>query len=168
MSDELNESHDATGEGASIPPKPSEPARPPDLVIPAPGLDAPLGIYIDPYGTPPEEKSLPSPAEPTATSKSGSKTAAPTEYYQASAHPGQALESSVPVTTPEPTPNSVMTLAPQVVKSESVALAKAVPRGGLIRRPPSPPPPPSDDDDEEEGMLRMSFMDHLEELRTRI
>src|SRR5271157_934474 len=31
-----------------------------------------------------------------------------------------------------------------------------------------PPPPPPSSDDEEEGMLRMSFMEHLEELRTRI
>jgi sec-independent protein translocase protein TatC len=37
--------------------------------------------------------------------------------------------------------------------------------------PPPPPPPPPDDDEggeEEEGMLRMSFMEHLEELRARI
>ncbi len=38
---------------------------------------------------------------------------------------------------------------------------------------PPPPPPPSDEDDEdgdeeERGMLRMSFMEHLEELRTRL
>jgi sec-independent protein translocase protein TatC len=41
---------------------------------------------------------------------------------------------------------------------------------GLIRRPPPPPPPPVvlPEDEEEEGMLRMSFMEHLEELRTRI
>jgi len=33
----------------------------------------------------------------------------------------------------------------------------------------APPPPPSDSDgDEEDGMLRMSFMEHLEELRSRI
>ncbi|HTW66103.1 MAG TPA: twin-arginine translocase subunit TatC [Bryobacteraceae bacterium] len=42
----------------------------------------------------------------------------------------------------------------------------------LIRRPPPPPPPPapalSPEDEEEEGMLRMSFMEHLEELRNRI
>jgi sec-independent protein translocase protein TatC len=45
----------------------------------------------------------------------------------------------------------------------------AVARGGGGSRIPPPPPPPEDDkDDEEEGMLRMSFMDHLEELRTRI
>jgi sec-independent protein translocase protein TatC len=32
-----------------------------------------------------------------------------------------------------------------------------------------PPPPPSDEEDaEDDGMLRMSFMDHLEELRSRI
>lgn len=40
------------------------------------------------------------------------------------------------------------------------------------RPPPPPPPPPSDDEDEddpeEKGMLRMSFMEHLEELRSRI
>jgi sec-independent protein translocase protein TatC len=39
------------------------------------------------------------------------------------------------------------------------------------RRPPQlppPPPPPGGGDDEEEGMLRMSFLEHLEELRSRI
>jgi sec-independent protein translocase protein TatC len=36
-------------------------------------------------------------------------------------------------------------------------------------RPPGPPAPPSDSPDEEgEGMLRMSFLGHLEELRSRI
>jgi sec-independent protein translocase protein TatC len=38
--------------------------------------------------------------------------------------------------------------------------------------PPPPPPPPPDDEtlggDEERGMLRMSFMEHLEELRSRL
>ena len=42
----------------------------------------------------------------------------------------------------------------------------------LIRRPPPPPPPsppaPNPEDEEEDGMLRMSFMEHLEELRNRI
>ena len=38
-------------------------------------------------------------------------------------------------------------------------------RGG--RRPPPPPDPPESGDDEE-GMLRMSFLEHLEELRSRI
>ena len=42
---------------------------------------------------------------------------------------------------------------------------------GLMRRPPGLPPPPpavSPEDDEEDSMLRMSFMEHLEELRSRI
>jgi sec-independent protein translocase protein TatC len=42
---------------------------------------------------------------------------------------------------------------------------------GLIRRPPPPPPPspPTDPEDaEEDSMLRMSFLEHLEELRNRI
>jgi len=43
---------------------------------------------------------------------------------------------------------------------------------GPPKAPPPPPPPPPDDDDEgdeeEKGMLRMSFMEHLEELRARL
>ncbi|HLI85599.1 MAG TPA: twin-arginine translocase subunit TatC [Bryobacteraceae bacterium] len=45
------------------------------------------------------------------------------------------------------------------------------PTGVSARRPPGlppPPPPPGGDDDEEEGMLRMSFLEHLEELRSRL
>lgn len=40
--------------------------------------------------------------------------------------------------------------------------------GGGSRTPPPPPPHDDDEDDEESGMLRMSFMEHLDELRTRI
>ena len=50
------------------------------------------------------------------------------------------------------------------------ALATAVAGAGGGSRTPPPPPPGGDDDgdDEESGMLRMSFLEHLEELRTRI
>lgn len=41
------------------------------------------------------------------------------------------------------------------------------PSGGGARIPPAPPSPP-EEDDEEGGMLRMSFLDHLEELRSRL
>ena len=34
--------------------------------------------------------------------------------------------------------------------------------------PPPAPPPPGGEDEDDEGMLRMSFMDHLAELRTRL
>jgi sec-independent protein translocase protein TatC len=39
--------------------------------------------------------------------------------------------------------------------------------GGSGSRTPPPPPPP-EEPDEEEGMLRMSFLEHLEELRSRL
>ncbi len=35
-------------------------------------------------------------------------------------------------------------------------------------KPPKPPEPPDEEDDEEEGMARMSFLEHLEELRKRL
>jgi sec-independent protein translocase protein TatC len=43
----------------------------------------------------------------------------------------------------------------------------------VLQAPPPPPPPPKpedegEEDDEEKGMLRMSFMEHLEELRGRL
>jgi sec-independent protein translocase protein TatC len=38
--------------------------------------------------------------------------------------------------------------------------------GGSV--PPAPPPPEGEEGDDDEGMLRMSFMGHLEELRSRI
>jgi sec-independent protein translocase protein TatC len=53
----------------------------------------------------------------------------------------------------------------------STPTVEVVAESGLIRRPPLLPPPPptvSREDDEEESMLRMSFMEHLEELRNRI
>lgn len=40
-------------------------------------------------------------------------------------------------------------------------------RAGTTAPPPSPPPT-DDEDEDEEGMARMSFLEHLEELRTRI
>ncbi len=49
------------------------------------------------------------------------------------------------------------------------AVEKAQPRSGGGGKTPPPPPPGGDSGDEEEdGMLRMSFLQHLEELRSRI
>jgi len=44
---------------------------------------------------------------------------------------------------------------------------RALVSGGGTRTPP-PPPSGEDEDDEDSGMLRMSFMEHLEELRARL
>jgi len=61
---------------------------------------------------------------------------------------------------------------PPVSETEVITAppVEVVTETGLIRRPPPPPAPPpvSPEDEEEEGMLRMSFMEHLEELRNRI
>lgn len=50
--------------------------------------------------------------------------------------------------------------------AESTTAVATVSKGGGGRTP--PPPVPPDSDDEEDGMLRMSFLEHLEELRSRI
>jgi sec-independent protein translocase protein TatC len=54
--------------------------------------------------------------------------------------------------------------------SGEVTPVSAVPATIEKTPPPPPPPPPEDEegDEEEEGMLRMSFMQHLEELRARL
>src|SRR5580693_2934641 len=55
--------------------------------------------------------------------------------------------------------------APAVILPPT-ALVKTGGGGGM---PPAPPPPDDDEEDEDErGMLRMSFLEHLEELRDRI
>ena len=48
---------------------------------------------------------------------------------------------------------------------EERSLVPAGAGGGYV---PPPPPPPEADDEEDEGMLRMSFLEHLEEMRSRI
>ena len=47
---------------------------------------------------------------------------------------------------------------------EERSLVPAGAGGGYV----PPPPPPPEDDEEDEGMLRMSFLEHLEEMRSRI
>jgi len=56
-------------------------------------------------------------------------------------------------------------LDPSIVPQTPPALASA---GGGAGAPVPPPPGDLDEEDEEDGMLRMSFLDHLEELRSRL
>jgi sec-independent protein translocase protein TatC len=74
-------------------------------------------------------------------------------------HGSDDARESCPVETGSPKP--VIEEAP---KQSAVATRPPA------RRPPAPPPPPSpaDSGEEEDGMLRMSFLEHLEELRSRI
>jgi sec-independent protein translocase protein TatC len=68
--------------------------------------------------------------------------------------------------TPHPTAQAEPGDSPSSESSESSTAAQTA----LIHPPPPPPPTPpvSPEDEEEGGMLRMSFMEHLEELRSRI
>ncbi len=57
---------------------------------------------------------------------------------------------------------------PEVDKGEK-ALVKSETATEPVKTPPPPPPPTTDlDEDDEDGMARMSFLEHLEELRVRI
>jgi sec-independent protein translocase protein TatC len=73
----------------------------------------------------------------------------------------RAGDSSPQESTPKSYPDG---LEPEIVEPPQKAV---VPASGGTRTPP-PPPPPDEGGEEDEGMLRMSFLDHLQELRTRI
>src|ERR1035437_7217437 len=81
------------------------------------------------------------------------------------ADPHDSYEDGYPH-EPEPAPPAP---APPPVPVQAIA---TLPRrqGGGGKTPPPPPPPSGGggDDEDDEGMLRMSFLGHLEELRTRI
>src|SRR5579864_3798689 len=70
---------------------------------------------------------------------------------------------------PDETPHVVYPDDPESALHPDIdpPLPSALVSGGGTRTPP-PPPPPDDEDDEDSGMLRMSFMEHLEELRSRL
>jgi sec-independent protein translocase protein TatC len=83
--------------------------------------------------------------------------------YSSGSEPyGEAL-----TTTPAPAANTAATVetSTEMAPAASTEVARS-------RTPPPPPPPPASDDEEddpeEQGMLRMSFMEHLEELRIRL
>src|SRR5581483_10801499 len=72
------------------------------------------------------------------------------DSWSSSSEPGNAVTLTPPAAAPPATPPPPPTRPPSG-------------SGG----PPKPPEPP-DEDDEEEGMTRMSFLEHLEELRKRL
>ena len=91
-------------------------------------------------------------------------------------YPGQTSPSSE--VNPQPAAYSSSSdpygVEPPVDAAEPGLTPVVIPPAPLPVRqePPTPPPPPTEDeeeeDDEERGMLRMSFMEHLEELRSRL
>jgi sec-independent protein translocase protein TatC len=82
--------------------------------------------------------------------------AEPSEHYD-DGYPHEPPVAEPPVAVkPEPPP------------TKAVATVPRRPAGGGKKPPPPPPPSGNDEGDDEEGMLRMSFLEHLEELRSRI
>jgi sec-independent protein translocase protein TatC len=109
--------------------------------------EEPQGTGVPPAGTTPAGSGSPeTPVQP----------AEPVDSYD-DGYPHEPPVESPPVALkPEPPP------------TKAVATVPRRPSGGG-RKPPTPPPPSDNDGDEEEGgMLRMSFLEHLEELRSRI
>jgi sec-independent protein translocase protein TatC len=77
-----------------------------------------------------------------------------------------AGSSGIPVAE---TPASHRQPVPSEIRTGPEQTALATSPGSIRKPPPPPPPPPPDEEDpDEDGMLRMSFLEHLEELRTRI
>src|ERR1035437_3150548 len=81
---------------------------------------------------------------------------------------GSASSGTPDALQPNLTPFQAVSPAPPV-PVQAVATRPRRPGGGG-KTPPPPPPPPGGggDDEDEEGMLRMSFLEHLQELRARI
>ncbi len=87
--------------------------------------------------------------------------------------PDQAVSPEPPVQPADPLdsyqdgyPEPPTPLPP--VPVQALATRPRRPGGGGKTPPPPPPPSGGGGDDDDEGMLRMSFLEHLEELRTRV
>ena len=139
MPEEFKEPGAPDGE---IPAKPIEPESPKSESGPDAVAEV-YGSHSDPYGQLSEPAVTSYPAEPVDIESTESTAV--------------AVAPRVPNDVP------VVEAAPMEVIPAPPVYVPAPPK------PPPPPPPPADDDDpEEEGMLRMSFMDHLGELRSRL
>ncbi len=114
--------------------------------------------------TPPQPHYLRSNENPVKTSS----------VYGSSSDPyGYPSEPDVPAIHSETFTTTADDNATQERPPESSVVAAPLMQRSPATPPPPPPAPPSDEeddegDDEERGMLRMSFMGHLEELRTRL
>ncbi len=95
-------------------------------------------------------------AVPTPSQSAGEAPVTPTnEAYASSSNPYGHIE----------------TIPPEAKQEEITGYLSPEAVAQIPPKPPPPPPPADDDeegDEEEKGMLRMSFMEHLEELRGRL
>jgi sec-independent protein translocase protein TatC len=128
---------------------------------------------------PPEEQKGTSGPPAGDPSQTGSAPSATPEALKPNLTPFEAASAEPPVQPADPLdsyqdgyPNPPQPQAPAAPPPVPVRTVATVPRrpGGGGKKPPPPLPPSGGggDDDDEDGMLRMSFLEHLEELRTRI
>ena len=97
-------------------------------------------------------------------------------------HDGGQSSPAIPTEAPVTPPNEayastsnpyghIETIPPEAKGEEITGYLTPEAVAQIPPKPPPPPPPADDEDegnDEEKGMLRMSFMEHLEELRGRL
>lgn len=119
-------------------------------------------------------------SEPTHVEEAATEPSPPGEPAEVPPDPNAFQEDpyhSEPYVSPEPVNYGSVQPGQAEPVYESAVPAVISPTPTAVTRPVTPPPPAppkppaSDEDDgdgEEEGMLRMSFMEHLEELRARI
>ncbi|MFN7923099.1 MAG: twin-arginine translocase subunit TatC [Bryobacteraceae bacterium] len=103
------------------------------------------------------EQSASEPAHPGETHVSHEQTTDATSSYSYHDDYGYGYEEPYQAPAPSSTPE---------VTSEQAG--SPAPPGPPPSSTPPPKPPEEDDDPDEEGMLRMSFLEHLEELRQRL
>lgn len=115
-----------------------------------PSFDEPNGDQSPQSGTAPETTGE---TRPELPSFAGS------DYSYGSSQPGQVTSEGPRLTPSLPSAGGGPT---------ALVVSRPAPPSGGSRTPPPPPPEDPGADDEEEGMLRMSFLEHLEELRKRI
>lgn len=131
----------------------------------------------------PEGSASPSTEQPVADTAAGTAPEEPTVYtdddYDGYTRQDEAVIPAVEESPAQPTNGSYTddyydgyptedssgtVTTPAVVAAPAPATAA----GGSGTPPPPTPPDSSDDDSDDEGMLRMSFLEHLEELRARL
>src|SRR5438067_2531249 len=79
------------------------------------------------------------------------------------ASPAGEYDDGFPHEPPNQEPSQPVAVKPEPPPQPSKAVATVSRRpGGGGKKPPPPPPPGGDDDDDDGGMLRMSFLEHLE------
>lgn len=90
----------------------------------------------------------------------------PDDFEEQSAPSGEPAPEETSAYSSSSDPYGSLPPSPEQPPAIAPAPAAQVP----AHKPPPPPPPPDEEegDEEERGMLRMSFMEHLQELRVRI